>query len=301
MTAAVTIRRPRGPRVVEAELPAEVRRHVAWLRTRGLSEATVEIRLGVIRQLAKHVAPRPLLSITAADLADWQAELGDRLSRSAEATYVAQAVQWVRWAAKHEGTDPQLVDALIVPKLPRALPRPISEGDLRRAIDTAPVRVRPWLVLAGYGGLRAAEIAGLRAEDVHLDTDPPYLVVQGKGSKERVIPLGETAVRALREHGVPARGPVFRREDGRPGPNRPNMVTILAGTHLAAAGIPATLHQLRHRFATQVYRSTSDLLLTADLLGHSSVQTTRRYAAADPSKGIAAVRALDLVTNGASA
>src|SRR5262249_56654858 len=82
--------------------------------------------------------------------------------------------------------------ALPVPRRGRRLPRPIGEKELLAAVTAAPDRVRPWLVLAGWAGLRAVEIARLRRDNV-LDTrQPPVLLIAHgatKGHAERLGPL----------------------------------------------------------------------------------------------------------------
>jgi integrase len=78
---------------------------------------------------------------------------------------------------------------------------------------------------------------------------------------------------------MPHSGWVFRRADGRPGPNSPAVVSKVANTHLRDCGTDATLHQLRHRFASALYAQTQDLRLVQEMLGHASPETTAGYAA----------------------
>ena len=72
---------------------------------------------------------------------------------------------------------------------------------------------------------------------------------------------------------------MFRRHDGQSGPNTPHTVSRLSNEHLHACGLPATLHQLRHRFGTETYRYKRDLRMVQDLLGHADPATTAGYAA----------------------
>lgn len=72
---------------------------------------------------------------------------------------------------------------------------------------------------------------------------------------------------------------MFRRSDGHAGPNRPKHVSNLAAGYLHDAGIPATLHMLRHRFGTEAYRVDRDLRLVQELLGHQDPASTAGYAA----------------------
>ena len=126
----------------------------------------------------------------------------------------------------------------------------------------------------------------------HIDS--PALLVRGKGGKERLVPLAPRVRDALRRYGLPDTGPVFHRADGQPGPNRPNLITVLSAEHLHSLGIPASLHQLRHRFATRLYQQTLDLRMVQELLGHSSPTTTALYAAWSQDRAAAAVAALDV-------
>lgn len=278
-----------GSRVVALGDPA-VTAHVAWMRLRRLSEATVELRCVALRSLARHTA-RPALAATAADLDSWQRALD--VSDQTRASYVSQVASFYAWAVG-EGLveqDPSVV--LVSPKLPRRQPRPISEDDLALALAAAPPRIEPWLELAAYAGLRAGEIARLDRRDVLDHADPPVLVVMGKGGRERVVPLAPRVRDALRRHGMPSAGLVFPRHDGKPGPNRRHVVSQLCSEHLRSLGIRATLHCLRHRFLTQVYRESRDLRVTQELAGHASPTTTAGYAAWSPDRAVAAVLALD--------
>lgn len=266
-----------------------VTEHVVWMRLRRLSDATVDLRLTALRSLARHAGKPPLLCTTI-DLDSWQRGL--TVADSSRASYVSQVASFYAWAIEHSlvGDDPSSV--LVSPQLPRRVPRPIAEDDLELALAAAPDRIAPWLELAAYAGLRAAEIANLTRSGVIDYADSPVLLIRGKGNRERVVPLAPRVQDALRRHGLPDSGYVFRRQDGQPGPNRPNMVTVLAAEHLHGLGIPASLHQLRHRFATRLYQDTSDLRMVQELLGHSSPSTTAIYTAWSQERAAAAVAAL---------
>lgn len=266
-----------------------VTEHVVWMRLRRLSDATVDLRLVALRSLTRS-AGRPPLLCTVADLDVWQRGL--TVADASRASYVSQVASFYAWAVEHSliGEDPSVV--LVSPQLPRRVPRPIAEADLELAIAAAPDRIAPWLELAAYAGLRAGEIAHLTRPDVIDHADPPVLLVRGKGNKERIVPLSPRVGTALQRHGLPDSGWVFLRADGRPGPNRPNMVSVLAAAHLHDLGIPASLHMLRHRFATVLYQQTHDLRMVQELLGHSSPTTTALYTAWSQDRAAAAVAAL---------
>jgi len=263
------------------------------MRHRGRAAGTIEARHRALLRMAAAI-PVPLLDAAPADLAAWRAGL--HVTGNTVITYVSHAKEFYRFAIAaglHPGPNPAA--GLDVPKQVRGLPRPAGEADLMRAVALAPARVRPWLVLAGWAGLRAREIALLRRERV-LDTAlPPVLLIGAdatKGHRERIVPLSPFTLAELRAAGLPRGGYVFPRHDGRPGPNSPAVISHVANRHLAECGAGCTLHQLRHRFGSVLYQQTRDLRMVQELLGHADPATTAGYAAWDRSAAAGAVAAL---------
>jgi integrase/recombinase XerC len=254
--------------------------HLSHLRLRNLSVETIKQRRCSLTRLARQVGcdTSDLLALLPEDLEDWQDTIGHYSARY-RASWTGHIRAFYRWAGDREliRNDPSQV--LVSVQLPRLLPKPISEIDLDTAIRCAPDRIRPWLVLAGYAGLRAAEIASLNREQIRERSDPPVIVVFGKGSKERIVPLSDIVLDELAAHGLPSRGPVFLRRDGKFGANTAWNVSHLANDYLHDLGITDTLHSCRHRFGTELYRLSRDLRLVQEVLGHSSPMTTAGYAA----------------------
>lgn len=260
--------------------------HVEWCRLRNLRPATIYARHRAIVRLARALGHDPA-DATADQLDAWYSALD--LQPESRATELAHVRGLYRWAilTGHRTDDP--TGRLIRPRLRRPLPRPIDELELARAIAAATGRVRLMLVLAAYAGLRAGEIAALRHHDVYDSPDGPVLlVVDGKSVDQRVVPLHPFVVTEL----PAATGWYFARRDGRPGHIPAHLVSQLANRHLHGLGIESTLHKLRHRFATELYRHSLDLRMTQDLLGHRSPVTTARYAAWSPGNARSAVAAL---------
>jgi integrase len=196
-------------------------------------------------------------------------------------TYASHLRGFYEWC-EHEGlVTGNPVTGLPLPRLGRRLPRPIGEEDLMRAVALAPPRVRPWLILAAWCGLRSKEIAYLRRENILDTVRPPVLMVAydaTKGHTERVLPLGAYPCGELAAAGLPPAGFAFRRHDGQRGPNEPWLVSHLANEYLHDLGIAATLHMCRHRYGTQLYEATHDLRLVQELMGHKRPETTAGYA-----------------------
>jgi integrase len=264
--------------------------HVMWMHLRRLSGDTVELRLVALRSVAAS-SRKPPLDCTAADLDAWQKEL--RVADTSRSSYISQVCSFYRWALEQHLLDGDPSGVLVSPQLARRVPRPIAEDDLELALAAAPERIAPWLELAAYAGFRAGEVSRLTRRDVVDRAETPVLVVSGKGNRERIVPMSPRVWDALRYHGLPQAGLVFPRADGQPGPIRPNRVSAMCSEHLHGLGIPATLHQLRHFFGTQIYRESGyNLRLTQELLGHSSPSTTALYTAYSNQDAAEAVAAL---------
>ena len=268
-----------------------VSRHLADLALLGQSEGTIYARRRAIARMAALIGV-PLLEATREDLAAWRAGL--RVMDNTAVHYASHARQFFGWAVSNGLCERNPAAGLLVPFLSRGLPRPIGEDDLADAVAAAPYRIRPWLVLAGWAGLRAKEIALLRRECV-LDTMvPPVLViVRGatKGQRERVVPMSSFVLAELRPH-LPRVGWVFPRLDGKPWPNSPARISQAANAYLRSIGISETLHQFRHRFGTVGYGLTLDLRLIQELMGHARPETTAGYAAYNQAGAAGAVEAL---------
>jgi len=264
--------------------------HLGYMRLRGLAIGTMEHRRRALTRLAASLRV-PLIEATAGQLADWRAALP--LGAAATLSEITNARQFYEWLAMYARLRPDNPAAqLIRPKRGRRLPRPIAEADLMHALGTAEPHIRIWLVLAAWAGLRAKEIALLRRANVlDRDSQPALLIAADatKGATERLVPIGSFVHAELAAYGLPASGWMFRRLDGKPGPNTPARVSQACNAHLHSLGIAATLHQLRHRFGTQAYRAKKDLRAVQELMGHADPATTAVYTAYDLDSAIETV------------
>lgn len=270
---------------------AIIERHIEYMRLRGRSDDTRYYRARILARLAAWMAPVDLVDADKDLLTEWIKGL--TASQDTIAQYIGQLRVFYKWA---EGEDllPSRDPArrLPVPACAHRLPRPPADPDVMAALAAAPERIRPWLALAGWQGLRAKEIALLRRDAVMDRHEPPVLLVVSdatKGRRERAIPLSPVVLAELRAHGMPAKGYLFRRADHATGPNRPGRVSHVANEHLAEWGY--TLHQLRHWYATRLLAETHDLRLVQHMLGHVSPATTSVYTAYDLASATAAMSA----------
>jgi len=179
---------------------------------------------------------------------------------------------------------------VVRPRLPRALPHPLTVEEVTAIVeapgDATPVATRDRAILELlYGaGLRISELVGLDVDD--LDLDDAAVRVFGKGSKERLVPIGRMArdaVAAYLTRGRPAlatgrsRAALFLNTRG--GRLTRQSCSRLLDAHRTRAGITrvVTPHDLRHSFATHLLEGGADVRVVQELLGHASVATTQVY------------------------
>jgi integrase/recombinase XerC len=133
-------------------------------------------------------------------------------------------------------------------------------------------------------GLRISELCGLQVADV--DAGERLVRVRGKGKKERLVPIGETALKSIQEYWnlAPAlaggNAPVFMMiRGGKPRPLSPRALQLRLKKHLATAGLDPRLtpHKLRHSYATHMLDAGADLRSVQELLGHAHLVTTQVY------------------------
>lgn len=252
-----------------------------------MARTTIERRHNVLCRLALQID-----ALTSATREDIEVFLDScRLGARSRYTYISQIAAFYDWAVDYGHIEANPAADLPRPRLPQLLPRPLAEDDYRHAIKAAGPRMRAWLTLGAYMGLRCKEIAGLRAEDLLLERDPALLVVsQGKGGRERILPLNAEVLSALRCHGIPPRGYLFTIKDR---PLKPATVSVYISKYLRGLGIRGSAHQLRHLFGTKLYAMTKDIALVQNMMGHCDSRTTSVYVAFSFADGVAAMQSMD--------
>jgi integrase/recombinase XerD len=263
---------------------------------RGLSRNTLEAYRSDLLQFGQFLEHRGLVAtdVTHRDLAAFLAEL------TVAASTLARKIACLRSFYRHlrrEGTiehDPTA--DLRGPRKPQRLPRVLSRDQVARLLSqpdgTAPLalRDRALLELMYACGLRASEAIGLELSD--LDLEEGMLCARGKGSKERIVPIGRQAVAAVlaycgngrpaliaaRSGGVTrAQTQLFLNSRGG-GLTRQGLYKIVQG-HARSAGLAEHMspHTLRHSFATHLLAGGCDLRSLQEMLGHADLATTQVY------------------------
>lgn len=269
-----------------AEQPEIITQYVRHLTLQGRSPNTRRLYLGALSNLRRWLGEdADLLSTNLEILTQWREEL--TVGPASVLAYAAGIRGFYKWALRQRLIQESPAEFIPLPRLGRRLPRPIREDDLELAIDTAPFRIRPWLVLAAYAGLRCCEISRLRREDVLDSAVNPGLMLRGKGDKERWVPMSPYVWHEIRPT-LPRRGWLYLRQD-RTGPISPSIVTQRGNWHLSECGLHDTMHQLRHRYGTRVQQACHDIRVTQELMGHQSPNSTAGYAAHEIPAAVQAV------------
>jgi integrase/recombinase XerD len=255
----------------------DLRRYMAHLAAFGvpaLGEVSEPVVAGFLAALREGDAEHPPLSASSA----------------ARALVAVRGLH--RFAARDGIVAADVARAVRPPAPPRRLPKAISVDDVERLLEAAgfdgtPLALRDRALLEVlYGtGARISEAVGLAVDD--LDRVSSAVLLRGKGGKERVVPVGSYALRAVDDYLVRSRPALAAAGRGTPrlflnargGPlSRQSAWTIL---RVAAerAGLAATLspHTLRHSFATHLLDGGADVRVVQELLGHASVTTTQVY------------------------
>ena len=217
-------------------------------------------------------------------------EGGRGLAKPTVARKLAAIRTFYRYMVETEQLTQNPADLVSSPRRPRKLPRLLGRDDVATLLDRIPagtsleLRDRALFELTYSCGLRCEEIVNLDVEGIDFDAEE--LRVMGKGSKTRIVPIGEPAQRALERYlargrpalaGRAAEPALFVSKSGRrlsPSDVRRRLTAWLRHAGLSSAVSP---HALRHSFATHLLEGGADLRTIQELLGHASVSTTQVY------------------------
>ena len=228
--------------------------------------STIRLRRDQLSQLARYVDVGPW-DVTYDDLMSWlgSGEWSQERRRSIRTTLRG----FYRWGLASGSILENPADRLPVVKATAPNPRPTPDFIYRRARLAADQRARLMIRLACECGLRRAEVAQVHSRDPERDLGGWSLVVHGKGSKVRLIPLPASVAADLRLLPGRVRLPGRRRRPPlRRGGSAGSFGSCWARVHDA---------RLRHRFATMAYQTDRDVFTLQAMLGHASPETTRRY------------------------
>ena len=301
----------KGRRVTAAVKPSAldclaepIEAYLAFLQLeRGLSRNSVEGYRRDLFQAAHFVAQKRRRerwpAVTAADLSAWIQSLSAvDLSPSSLARKRSALRGFFRYMVKEQLCPSDPTELLVSPKRVRRLPGTLTADEVTKLLEAPQggnayvLRDKAILELFYASGLRISELGALTIQQIDLEHG--WVRVFGKGSKERVVPMGERAIRAVAiylESGRPhfvktarTRSHLFLSERG--GPLSRVMLWVLVKKYAKLAGItrPVKPHLLRHSFATHLLGGGADLRAIQEMLGHANISTTEIYTAVESSR-----------------
>lgn len=288
--------------------------HKAWLAelatTRRLATKTLEAYARDFSQFALFLANHtggPITKQTLQDLrpGDIRAFMAARRNNDVSSRSLARALSAIKnFAGYLEREGIMHINALNTvraPKLPKTLPKPLTEGEAKIALGlTSDIEDEPWVAARDTAVLTLCYGAGLRiAEALSLtknDLSSANLRVTGKGGKTRLVPVLAIVRSAIEEYlalcpfALNPAEPMFRGAKG--GVLSPRIIQLRTAKLRGALGLPpsATPHALRHSFATHLLSAGGDLRAIQELLGHASLSTTQIYTQIDTTQLLDAYR-----------
>ena len=239
------------------------------LRAAGRSKGTITVRMSHVRRTLAAIG-KPPAEVTRRDLIDYLASR--ELAPSTRRGVRASLRSFFGWYSIEYGQGESIAARLPAVPLPRAVPRPASDHDIAEAMKAAPEWVALAIEVMATCGLRRAECACLRSDDVTPVGQGWTIRVVGKGGHVRVVPCPALLARRLRAR----QGWVF------PGGQGGHVSPGWLGKQVSRVmGDGLTSHTLRHRYASVAYLRSHDLRAVQTLLGHASVATTQIYTSVD--------------------
>ena len=268
---------------------------------RGLSGNTIEAYRRDLTRYAEFLrqhgrrnlalAGEPEIAAFIQDLSESEYEPGKPYRPSSVARTLAAVRSFHKFLVREGDAPDDPAEGISRPKVPRNLPRPLTVDEVGALVsapgdDGKPATLRDRAILETlYGaGLRISELVGLDVDDIDLEEGSVRAL--GKGSKERVVPLGRYATKAVEGYLVRGRPSLASSKSGgalflnqRGGRLTRQGATNIIKAQAKRAGIRkrVTPHMLRHSFATHMLEGGADVRVVQELLGHASVATTQIY------------------------
>ena len=287
---------------MSVDLIAQYEEHLVLVRN--LSDNSIRGYISDLNSLLEHInklGVREFKDLELKHIRSWLAYLqSNGASRSTLARRIVSIRAFTYWAASQKWIESDIGAALEVPKPLRKLPEVLNQEEantvveamqLRASEEPTPENFRDLAIIEVLyaSGIRVSELCGLNIRD--LDFGRNTLQVLGKGNKERVVPLGLPAVRALQSYLEFAResfknsksgDAVFLGSRGKRIDQR--IARAVVNDAMKAIGSNMSPHGLRHTAATHLLEGGADLRTVQEILGHSSLSTTQIYTHVSPER-----------------
>ena len=287
---------------MSAELIAPYEEHLALVRN--LADNSIKGYVSDLESFLKHIETLGIgefKDLTITHIRSWLADLTDKGAvRSTIARRIVSIRAFTYWAASQGWITEDIGQSLAIPKAHRTLPDVLDIADTQIVLDSmaqrageepTPINLRDLAMIEVLyaSGIRVSELCGLNSSSI--DTARNTLQVIGKGDKERVVPLGIPAMRALQNYIAEGRpllmneksaSAIFLGSRGKRIDQR-SVREVVYGA-MAAVGSRMGPHGLRHTAATHLLEGGADLRTVQEILGHSSLATTQIYTHVSPQR-----------------
>lgn len=283
-----------------APFERHIRAFMSYIRLeRGLAATTLDAYEHDVRRYAEHLQSKSVEEFGAVTLAEcrsfFEALATVGLGPSSRARYLSSIKHLHRFLLSSGLATRDITEAMELPRMGRTLPENLSVAEITaflEAIDhstNSGVRNRALFETMYACGLRVSEVTTLRQRDVMKDVE--LVRIFGKGSKERIVPIGSVAIEWITRYQEHARGSFIRTSDtddvlflSSRGKGLSRMSVWKSMQHIAsAAGLEKHVHPhlFRHSFATHLLEGGADLRAVQEMLGHADIATTQIYTHID--------------------
>ncbi len=291
-----------GAEDIPERFAGEIDAFLAWIELeKGLARNTSESYQSDLAQCARYLHGMRVSGwreVDGSDVTGWIYSLSEKDYRTSSLVRKLTALRvFARFLVRERIREDDFTELVSAPKLVRNLPGTLTIEEVERLLRAPDPRTpqglrdRAFLELFYSSGLRVSELCGLTLQQIDLERG--YLRVYGKGSRERVTPVGSKAAEAVAKYLEAGRPKLVKVKTGsevflsaRGTAISRKTVWHLIKEHAKAAGIerPVKPHLLRHAFATHLLAGGADLRVIQELLGHADIATTQIYTAVEGSR-----------------
>jgi integrase/recombinase XerC len=281
-----------SPKAKPTPVANAVERFLRVLRQRNASAHTVKAYMGDLQRFSAYVGENALSAIDHLRIRGFLAHLYEQgLSKTSVARALAAVLSLYRWLGQQGEVEQNPAALVATPKLPKVLPRVPTIEEINGVLDSQmpevaafPERDRLLLELLYSCGIRNSELTAINLDDIRASSGA--ILIRGKGKKERYVPFGDSAKKALSDY-LPARNQLLAGKghnlalliNQRGGRLTTRSVGRIVKRIAVAKGLSPDVHPhtLRHAFGTHLLEEGADLRAIQELLGHERLSTTQRY------------------------
>jgi integrase/recombinase XerD len=256
----------------------QIEKFKQWLRSKRYSDSTLKTYSEVLKSFLIFYRDKSIAEITNEDVIVYNNEY--ILKNNLSASYQNQIVNAIKLFFQTIRETKMMVDKIHRPKRAKVLPNVLSKEEVKLILNShSNIKHKMMLSLIYSCGLRCGELLALKP--VHIDSIRNIVLLKNaKGKKDRIVPLSPKILEMLREYYKVYKPTTYLFEGqtkGQPYDARSLQLILKQALQKASITKPATLHWLRHSFATHLLESGTDLRYIQELLGHNSSKTTEIY------------------------